>query len=229
VSDNATAPLPNGGDPRTALEPNRVMILGDEEQNALVYALDAYGEDVEFAGAYKRLYKRLSWGDEYANPTDELVHKTFAKRRLEAEIRKLNTRIAELDEQLVEEWAQRGCGGEKHEATGATLRLTRRVYAKLDVDTDGLPKDQADSMRAEYKREVAITLAQFPEFAGIVREDFNLQSLSAIFSERIKEYDETQRALPEHERVPRDPQDFLPDELRGLVVIDATPHVQVRA
>ena len=214
----------------SAIEPARVMVLDEAEQDTLADALDVLSADrADSDPVVKRLEERLEYGETYQNPTDELVRRTFRKRRLEAEIRKENARIAELDAQLVEEWAEVGRSKDGHEATGATLSLSRRVYAKLDVDTSGLPSDAAQSIRSQHKAMVGEMLSQLPGLAGLVRSDFNLQTLSAIFAERIRDYDEEQRMLPEHERVPRDVQEFLPDELRGLLVLDATPHVQVRA
>lgn len=233
MSDNATAPAAE--ERPSAIEPARVMVLDEQEQwtalNVLAFVIDAAEENGN-AGAHpleERLLERIEHGDTYANPTDEYVRRTFRKRRLEAEIRKENARLAELDTQLVEEWAERGCSGEKHEATGASLSLSRRVYAKLDVDTSGLPSDAASSIRAQHKAEVGDVLSKLDEFAPLVRSDFNLQTLSAVFAEFIRNYDEDQRHLPDHERVPKAPADFLPDELHGLLVIDATPHVTVRA
>lgn len=206
------------------------MLLNEAEQHTIIdMGLSLSSIDLnESETAVNLLLNRVADGDTYANPTDEFVRKTLAKRRLEAEIRKLNTRLADLDAQLVEEWTEAGRNKDGHAATGATLHLNRRVWAKLDVDTDGLPKVDAEQVRAGVKTQVAIALAD-AGLGHIVRSDFSLQTLSAIFAERIREYDEQQRMLPEHERVPKAPADFLPDELRGLLVIDATPHVQVRA
>lgn len=229
MSDNATA---QGGSPpaSTAVEPSRVLILDESEQYALLDALE-HPANVARAGRQQAVYNHVAYGPEYWNATDEFVRTTFAKRRLEAEIRKLNARLTELDEQLVEEWTEAGRNKDGHEATGATLHLSKRVWAKLDVDTGGLSRDAADSLRRGVKAQLADRLQSLdePELAGLVKPDVNLQSLSAIFAERVKEYDEEQRMLPGHERVPRAAADFLPDELRGLLVIDATPHVQVRA
>jgi len=211
-------------DAPTVIEPSRVLVLTEDEQNAII---DAYYER-EGNDSAARLAERIAHGDEYYDATDELVRKTLIKRRLEAEIRRLNTAIARCEEQVIEDWMARGNTKGGHEATGATLGLTRRVYAKLDVDVDGLDKEHAEQVRAAAKARLCEAMTMVDDLAPMVVLNANLQTVSAYFSAQIKEYDAEQRDLPEHERVPRDPDSFVPEPLRGLLKLDASPRITVR-
>lgn len=208
----------------TAIEPSRVLVLDSEEQFLLGEKLDDPSDPASIA-----LLKRIVYGDHYINAADELARKTITKRRLEGEIRRLNVAIARCEETVIEEWTTEGMTGMKHAGTGASLGLTRKVWAKLDIDTDGLDRDHAEQIRARTKGEVCDVMGTLDDLRDLVRLDANLNSVSAFFREQIKAYDAEQRDLPEHERVPRDADSFLPDELRGLLKLDATPHITVRA
>lgn len=226
MSHQATAPTPT-----PAIRPQRVMVLDEYEQQAMVKALrrvnGAWPAPVDAPDAH-RLAERVAYGTQYTNPTDELVRRTLRKRRLEEEVRRENRAITDLEEQIVQEWADLGRNKDGHEATGATLHMTRRVWAKLDIETDGLDKAHAEQLRADQKARVGEVLTTIG-LGGLVRPDFNLNTLSAVFREQIKDYDAEQRELPEHERAPRAAQDFLPEALQGLLRLDDTPHITVRA
>jgi hypothetical protein len=231
VSPTATA---SAGPAPTAIEPSRVLVLDDSEQRLLIETIETIfhafaGDDSVPHASLRRLHDLIAYGEEYANPTDELVRTTLRKRRLEGEIRRCNAAIERTTEMVVEELADRGDSGGKHAATGASYRIDRKVWARIDVDVEGLPKDEADRRRAEAKAAAAAAMQANADLAVFVREDFNASTVSAYFREQIKAYDEEQRALPEHERAPRAAEDFLPDELRGLLKLDDTPTIQVRA
>jgi hypothetical protein len=89
-----------------------------------------------------------------------------------------------------------------------------------------MPRDEADMLRAGVKGAAGHVLREVG-LGDFVRPDFNLNTLSAYFREQIKEYRETQLALPEHERVPKAASEFLPEELRGLIELDDTPTITV--
>jgi hypothetical protein len=207
----------------TAIEPQRVMVLSEEEQDVLGHVLGRLADT-----RCETLRGRIFYGENYVNETDELVRVTLRKRRLEEEVRRCNRRIADLEPVIVEQLLELGVSGMKHDATGASLSTSRRVWAKLDVDTDGLDKATAEQMRADQKARAGAALSEVG-LGDLVRPDFNLNTLSAVFREQIKEYDEAQRDLPEHERRPKAVQDFLPEPLHGLLRLDATPHITVRA
>jgi hypothetical protein len=227
VSHEATATL--GLPAPTAIEPSRVLVLNDDEQRLLLDALDnSVGSSIDPGAPLNRLHSRIAYGDEYVNAKDELARVTLRKRRLEGEIRRCNMAIERCEEQVVEEFIDEGSSGFKHDATGANLILDRKVWVKLDVDTEGLPKDEADRVRREHKARAADGLIA----AGLgdyVKPDFNSNSVSAYFRELIKTYAAEQRELPEHQRTPLPAEAFLPDQLRGLLVIDDSPSISVRA
>ncbi len=228
MSDNATAvPAPNPISDAlddltaaTAIEPDRVMVLSEAEQDTVLGDGDP--------AVYALLAHRIVYGDSYADAIDELARRTLRKRRLEEEVRRENRAIAAAEEIVVEQMAALGVKRLTHDGTGATLSMTRRVWAKLDVDTGGMDKATADAIRADRKAQVGGAL-HLVGLGDLVRPDFNLNTLSAVFREQIKAYDEEQCDLPEHERSPRTAQDFLPEPLAGLLRIDDDPHVSVRA
>jgi hypothetical protein len=187
----------------------------------------AMGDDLEA----RRLASRLLYGDSYDNPTDELIRTTLEKRALEQAVRRLNGRIADLDQQVVEELIERGDTGGKHAGTGASYHVGSKLYARLvverlGVDPSALSKPEADVHRATAKVAAGAALIE-AGLGDFIRPDFNLNTLSAYFREQIKEYRETQLALPEHERVPKAASEFLPEELRGLIELDDTPTITV--
>lgn len=218
---------------RTALRPDRVMVLTEREQALICDTLETValrlGADPSVPWrALAAIHSRVATGDEYVNAADDLVRKTLEKRALEAHLRLLNERIAAVEEQVVEELVERGDRGGKHDATGASYTLRRQIWAKVPVDVEGLSRDQATAVRADAKAAAgrALIAAGLGDF---VREDFHSGTLSAYFREQIKAHDEAQRALPEHERTPKAADEFLPEPLRGLIELDDTPHITVRA
>lgn len=218
----------------TAIEPSRVLVLNDQEQHLLIDALnqlklrDAFDKGTGLFDAAGNLQDRIAYGDEYINETDELARVTLRKRRLEGEVRRCNNRIESLEPVIVEDWTMEGQTGIKHAGTGASLSLVRKVLAKLEVDTTGLDKDAEQAVRAEAKA-VAAEALEKAGLGHLIKPDFNFNTLSALFREEIRNYDEEQQQLPEHQRVPRPADSFLPEALRGLIRIDDTPHIQVRS
>jgi hypothetical protein len=218
---------------RTALRPDRALVLTERQQALILDTLetvalrDPGGDEIPWA-ALEALWELVAQGEEYVNATDELVRKTLEKRALEAAVRRLNARIADLDEQVVEELIDRGDRGGKHDATGASYSMGRKVWAKLDCPLpEHASREDTDAARANVKAAAGRALIDIG-LGDMVREDFNLNTLSAYFREQIREYDEAQRALPEHERAPKAAHEFLPAELRGLIELDDTPHITVR-
>lgn len=232
MADTATVadstPLP---DP-TAIEPVRVMVLTEVEQHLLLDVLDGaqYGHGPAInASRISALRGRVAYSDEYVNPEDQLTRVTLAKRRLEAEIKRYNRAIEACEEQVVDDWLANARSGSKHAATGATLRLDQKVWAKLEVDDEDLSADDATALKAQVKGDVGEILERIPDLAGMVRPDFNLNTLSAYFREQVRTYNAEQQALPEDERVPRPVESFLPEALQGLLRLEDKPRIQVRA
>jgi hypothetical protein len=215
----------------TAVEPSRVLVLNDDEQRILMHALTRLAPEREDLGdrhLVQRLHGRIAHGDEYVNPTDELARVTLRKRRLEGEVKRCNIRISRVEEQVLEDLQRDGHKSVGHAATGATLTVTRMLWAKLDVDTDDLTEDDAKAVRATAKAAAGDALIE-AGMGDYVRSDFNLNSVSAHFRTLVKAYDDEQAELPEHERRPRAAESFLPEALHGHLVLDDNPTISVRA
>lgn len=211
--------------PATAIRPDRVLILTEREQELLAQALHQLDDDP----AATRLFNRLYYGDEYQNEVDELVRTTFRKRVLEQAVRQCNRRITELEEPVIDQLIEDGHRKVTHAATGGTAAIDSKLWAKLDVDIDDdTPKTVADEIKARAKAAAgdALIAAGMGEY---VRSDFNLNSVSAYFREQVKAYRAEQDLLPENERTPRPVEDFLPEPLRGHLVLDDTPTIRVTA
>lgn len=207
----------------TAIEPSRVMVLTDDEQRLIVAVLCTYRDE-----AAVRLTKRIETGDAYVSEVDELARITLTKRRLEEQVRRINRRIAALEPIIVEQWAEDATTGVKHAGTGANLRRDDKVWVRYDADLEGLGKNEADLIKADLKAQAGAVMEQIG-LGHFVRPDWNANTVSAHFRGLIRDETEAQRDLPEEKRTPVDPQSFLPVQLRGLLRIDTTPHIQVRA
>jgi len=207
----------------SAIEPQRVMVLDEAEQSALLHALD-YAASLDDAAAYTRLFARIGAGETYVNETDELVRVTLRKRRLEEEVRRCNRRIADLEPVIVDQLTEIGVSAMKHDATGATLRRRDKAWIKYvdeNLDTAG---------KAAVKAQAAAVMQQIGgEVADLVKPDYNGNTVSAFFREQYLAQVAEQLALPEHERRPVDPDQLIPEPLRPLLRLDAQPHIEVRA
>ena len=98
----------------------------------------------------------------------EYASKTEARRKLDAESKRLATEIAALDARLVEEFARTGIQNVKT-ASGHTVYLNREIFAKLVGD--------------EKKAKTALRRAGLGEF---IKEGVNAQTLRAY----VREMDE---------------------------------------
>jgi len=209
----------------TAIEPQRVAVLTEDEQHLIVDVLRGDFSSVVWFDAKlaDRLARRLAHGDEYATPADELARITLRKRRLEEEVRRINRRIADVEQQVIEDLAQIGARSMKHDDTGCTLRRDDKIWVKYADET-------ADTeQRAEIKAQAGAIMQTLPELADFVRPDYNGQTVSAYFRELYRNEVALQADKPEHERRPIDPDALMPEPLRDLLRIDATPHITVRA
>jgi hypothetical protein len=98
----------------------------------------------------------------------EYAQKTEARRKLDAESKRLATEIAALDARLVEEFARTGIQNVKT-AAGQTVYLNREIFAKLVGD--------------QKKAKTALRRAGLGEF---IKEGVNAQTLRAY----VREMDE---------------------------------------
>lgn len=226
MSDSlATAVTDTIGAPPTAIEPERVLVLTDIEQTALAARLAALHiverqEGTTPPSDEVRFLARLMHGEEYADEIDELTRVTLRKRRLEAEVKRCNRRLEDLEPQVAEKLMEHGLKGAKHEATGASLSMSRKVWLKIIREGEkATPEEKARVGQA-------LVAAGLDEF---VKEDFNSNTVSAYFREQIDQYDLEQQQLPEHERVPRTVDSFIPEPLKGLIELTDDPTISVRA
>lgn len=203
--------------PATAVAPDRVLILNEHEQQSILSALTTADP---VPASWEALADRVAYGDEYADPLDELIRVTLRKRRLEAAVRQCNARISDLDQVVVEQIAEQGATSLKHAATGATARIDTKVWAKVCKSAEKVSDDEKAAAAEGLK---AAGLGDF------VKPGFNTNTVSAYFREQIKAHRAEQAALPEHERRPLPVSAFLPPELVGLIELEDTPTISVRA
>lgn len=204
-----------------AIEPERVLVLNDDQQRLIAEALH-HAEDVphlEYANP-RALRLLITDGQEYANPVDELTRTTLRKRRLEAEVRRCNKAIERCEGLVVAELLERGESGAKHAATGATLSLTQKVWAKV-VRAGDKPTDDEKAAAGE-----ALIDAGLGDF---VKPAFNTNTVSAHFRELYNAHLAEQQALPEHQRRPLPVDHFLPEPLVGFIELTNDPAISVRA
>lgn len=109
-------------------------------------------------------------------------------------------------------------------AGGPTIYRSRELWAGLD-----LPDDVDDDEKAAI-RERACQALKDEGLDDYVQEGFNSQSLSGYFRDRERELEDDARerdGLPDDAPVAVDPDDLLPEGLRG--VIRLTERVQAKA
>lgn len=205
-----------------------IVELRDDERDAIISALkgeaidQASRDDKDEARRLSNLATRLELGDEYVNESDEFVRKTLHKRRLEAEIRKLNNRLNDLEQIIVEELAERGEAGVKHAATGKQIVRTQKIWAQFA---------KAGDKATDEERAAAGQALIDSGLGDYVIPTFNANSVSAHFREQVNAWLAEQADLPEHQRQPLTAerlQTFLPDSARAVWKLDNTPTLSVR-
>lgn len=192
--------------------------LADHEIDVVILAL-RHIEDHTDTPAAGALADRLQFGDQYLNAGDEYTRTTLRKRRLDAYKKKLNERLAELEQQVLDELAERGERGFKHDGTGKTVSITQQVWARIaKTGDDTTPEDRERAADAL----VAAGLGDY------VQRGFNVQSLSAYFREQVNAWLDEQAQLPAHERQPLNIDRFLPEPLKGAIDLTNNPTLSVR-
>lgn len=116
------------------------------------------------------------------------------KKAIEADLRKVKDEMAQLDESLREHFVEHGLQRIGDADSGQTVYLRRSIRVKNMGD------DRAEAC-------AAMRAAGLSDY---VAESFNLNSVSAYFREQIAD-----RA--EHGEVVGDPNDVLPEPLRGHI------------
>lgn len=216
MTDAAAAVLP------TAIEPQRVMVLDEDEQHLVTDGLDMLLNATGQPRVVLALRNRLLLGDEFADEMDELARTTLRKRRLETEIKRCNMTIERLTEPVVERLNEIGAKSLTHEGSGTRIQRDDRVdlkYADENWDKD----------HQAYARQMAGAVMENlgGEFAAFIHATYNANSVGAFFRERYKAALAEQLELPEHERRPVDPDSVIPDELREWLRLSVSPKVKV--
>ncbi len=201
----------------TAIAGTRVIELREDEIATIADALDASGKTVDI-----KLAARIADGDEYANEADEYARLTLRDRRLKTERSAIGRRLAELEQALIEDMTEMGVDSLKHAATGKTIRIDSKLWAKYEFEGE---KPTDEERAAAGQALIASGLDQY------VVPSFNTNSVSAYFREQLKAWKAEQADLPEHERSPLTDdvlRSFLPDGMQDLWRLDNTPTLVVR-
>ncbi len=210
-------------DTPSAIEPSRVLVLDEDEQNQILDALNYTAKSallLDYAPVL-RLHHRVQQGDEYTDELDEMARITLTKRRLAAEIVRINRRIEALTEPVVDRLNEIGAKSLRHDATGAliqrddTIRLAHRD-SEWGTEEKAIAKDAAGEV-----------LANTPETEAFVQSGWNHRRVESFYRDRYRHRLDEMLELPEDERRPVDPDDVIPAELRPFYRLVVAPRVKV--
>ncbi len=202
---------------RSAIEPSRVLMLDEDEQNAIIDAL--LGSSTVRLALPVAL--RVQQGDEYDDELDEMARITLTKRRLAAEIVRINRRIEALTEPVVDRLNEIGAKSLRHDATGAliqrddTIRLAHRD-PEWGTEEKAIARDAAGEV-----------LAATPETEAFVQAGWNHRRVESFYRDRYRHQLDAMLELPESERRPVDPDSVIPAELRPFYRLVVAPRVKV--
>lgn len=213
----STADLPWTDEPPapSAIEPQRVMILDEDEQRWLLNTTANWTDDA--------LARRLIFGDAYADDLDEIVRRTMRKRRLLTEVKRETVAIERLTEPVVERLTEIGAKSLTHEATGTRIQRDDAVHLAY-ADPDWGSGEKADAKDA-----AGDVIAQIDELADFVQQTWAQRTVEAYFREQYKSALAEQHDKPEHERTPVDPDEILPEALRPYYRLSVKPRLKIVA
>lgn len=169
------------------------------------------------------LADRLQFGEEYLNELDEFVRLKAHKALIAAAAKKTDGRLAALEAMLIEDFAASGEAGRKHAASGKTVSISRRIWARIKK----ADPDRKEILPAE--RQAACDALQAAGLGDFVRDDFSVQSLSAHFGELAKQHTEEQLAVPPEQRTPLNVAALLPEACVGVIDLNDKPTLSVRS
>ncbi|HTN23398.1 MAG TPA: hypothetical protein VL120_05390, partial [Solirubrobacteraceae bacterium] len=148
----------------SAIEPQRVMVLDEAEQSALLRALD-YAASLDDAPAYTRLFFRIGAGDEYYNSQHEFAALEVRKKRLEEEIGRIKRRKADLLETVLDALAEAGARTMREQITD------RLLLRKDDVRLAYADPDWSSQQKAIAKETAGDVFQQLGEpFASMLKQ-----------------------------------------------------------
>lgn len=207
--------------PPSAIEPQRVMILSEEEQRTFTDNL----AEVQAGGYLKphevALYGRLAHGEPYDDEIDEAARITLAKRRLETEIKRINLRLAAINDAAIDRLADMGAKSMRHEGTGALVArddTIRLAFADPDWST---------YEKAVAKESAGSVLAASSSTHDFVQPSWTHARVEAYYRELYRTLVATNLEKPPHERVDVDPDAVIPAALRPFYRLNVTPKIKV--
>jgi hypothetical protein len=137
---------------------------------------------------------------------DQFVALKKFKGDLDKALRQLSDHLAPREKDLLDEYAQRGTSGEKHAATGSTVYINRRVWARVARSGDKATDAEKAATAAALE---AAGLGQYVEQSVAVR------SLSARYNALVKQETDARKAVGDLRPVALD--DVLEPAVRGFV------------
>ncbi len=204
----------------TAIEPSRVLVLDNDEQHTLLIALERWEPGSIDAD---RLQSRVSSGDEYTDEIDEMARITLRKRRLAAEIVRINKRIDALTEPTVDRLTEFGAKSMRHDGTGA-LVMRDDLVRLAHRDSDWSKEEKAAAKEA-----AGDVLAAQPETEDLVEQTWAHRRVEAYYRGLYQDALEAEQAKPEDERRPVEADSVIPEAMRAFYKLDVTPRITVRA
>ncbi len=160
-------------------------------------------------------------GDAYADELDEMARITLRKRRLAAEIVKINRRIDELTEPCVDRLTEIGARSLRHDETGVlimrddTVRLAHRD-PEWGTEEKAIAKDAAGQI-----------LSSQPDTEAFVQAGWNHRRVESYYRGLYAEAVEAELELPEAERRPVDPDSVIPEALRAFYRLNVAPRIKI--
>lgn len=124
--------------------------------------------------------------------------------------KQIGDRYSGVMSELMDEFAQRGVSSERHAASGRLAHINNRVFPGV--------------AEGHERGEVAEAMRLVDEMAHFVEPAFNLNSVRAFFTERIKALEEQRIPVTEDELAR-----LIPDELKGLLELKPSPVISVRS
>lgn len=172
-----------------------------EAGTAAQAAADEREQVAEAAETLTDLRKLVEWlrDDAQARPSNvgKVAAMTLVKRELERSLKSIKRELEPLNQAVLDEFADRGVTSMRDAATGKTVSMSRKVWARR---ADGIDSG------------VACEGLEAAGLGDFVEQGFNTHSLSGYFRELVKE------RMAEGDPVD-DLDELLPEPLRGLIAL----------
>ncbi len=205
----------------TAIEPSRVLVLDEDEQYNLVGLLDLPARSSP-DDLLRSLRNRIIVGETYTDEIDEMARITLRKRRLAAEIVRINKRIDALTEPTVDRLTEFGAKSMRHDGTGA-LVMRDDLVRLAHRDSDWSKEEKAAAKEA-----AGDVLAAQPETEDLVEQTWAHRRVEAYYRGLYQDALEAEQAKPEDERRPVEADSVIPEAMRAFYKLDVQPRITVR-